>query len=51
MVRSFSPIRIEKIEEVKQMLEKNDYFPTATILQKINFIFINRKKHFDFCKA
>ena len=47
MVRSHSPIRIEKIDEVKQMLEKNDYFPTATILQKINFIFINRKKHFD----
>ena len=29
------------------MLEKNDYFPTKTILQKINFIFINRRKHFD----
>jgi hypothetical protein len=45
MVRS--PLRIEKIEEVKQMLEKNDYFLTKTILQKINFIFINRRKHFD----
>jgi hypothetical protein len=45
MVRS--PLRIEKIEEVKQMLEKNDYFPTKTILQKINCIFINRRKHFD----
>ena len=47
MVRSYSPLRIEKIEDVKQMLEKNDYFPTKTILQKINFIFINRRKHFD----
>lgn len=47
MVRLYSPLRIEKIEEVKQMLEKNDYFPTKTKLQKINFIFINRKKHFD----
>ena len=27
MVRSYSPLRIEKIDEVKQMLEKNDYFP------------------------
>ena len=47
MVKPYSPIRIEKIEEVKQMLEKNDYFPTKTILQKIYFIFINRRKHFD----
>ena len=47
MVRSYSPLRIEKIEEVKQMLEKNDYFPTKTILQKLYFIFINRKKYFD----
>ena len=47
MVRSYSSLRIEKIKEVKQMLEKNDYFPTKTILQKIYFIFINRRKHFD----
>ena len=47
MVRLYSPIRIEKIEEVKQMLEKNNYFPTKTKLQKIYFIFINRRKHFD----
>ena len=47
MVKPYSQIRIEKIEEVKQMLEKNDYFPTKTILQKLNFIFINRKKYFD----
>ena len=47
MSKSHSPIRIDKIEETKQMLEKNDCFPTTTILQKINYIFINRKKHFD----
>ncbi len=47
MVRLSSPLRIEKIEEIKQMLEKNDYSPNKTILQKINYIFINRKKYFD----
>jgi hypothetical protein len=46
MRKSYSPLRMDKIE-VKQMLEKNDYFLTKTILQKINFIFINRRKHFD----
>lgn len=47
MTKAFSPVRIDKIEEIKQMLEKNNYFPTKTILQKINYISINRKKHFD----
>jgi hypothetical protein len=47
MTKAFSPVRIDKIEEIKQMLEKNNYFPTKTILQKINYISVNRKKHFD----
>jgi hypothetical protein len=47
MIKSYSPLRIDKIEEVKQMLEKNYDLPTKSILQKIYFIFINRRKYFD----
>ena len=43
MTKAFSPVRIDKIEEIKQMLEKNNYFPTKTILQKINYISVNRE--------
>ena len=49
--RGYTPIRADKIEEVKRELEefvKDKYGITKpTINEKLNYIFVKRRKHFD----